>query len=79
VVAPGVAHAIARDHPQDLIPQCTHPGLAAARTRGRFSEQPNELADNKQVAAAHALYDGEETDIDTINATLGISRTTLYR
>ncbi len=63
---------------RDLIRERTHAGLAAARARGRFGGRPKKLADAKQLAAAHALYDGGQTDIATICATLGISRATLY-
>jgi DNA-binding transcriptional regulator LsrR (DeoR family) len=35
------------------------------------------LVNVQQVAAARALYDGEQTALDTICATLGISRATL--
>ena len=37
------------------------------------------LADPKQRELARTLYDGRQTDIATICATLGISRATLYR
>ena len=37
------------------------------------------LTDAKQLELARTLYDGGQTDIDTICATLGISRATLYR
>ena len=47
--------------------------------RGRLGGRPKKLADAKQIAAAHALYDGGQTDIVTICETLGISRATLYR
>jgi len=64
---------------RDLIRERTHAELAAARARGRLGGRPKKLADAKQLAAAHALYDGGQTDVDTICATLGISRATLYR
>jgi len=64
---------------RDLIRERTHAGLAAARARGRLGGRPKKLATAQQVAAARALYDGGQTDIATICATLGISRATLYR
>jgi DNA invertase Pin-like site-specific DNA recombinase len=41
--------------------------------------RPRKLADAKRLELARTLYDGGETDIATICATLGISRATLYR
>src|SRR6187455_3040221 len=64
---------------RDLIRERTHAGLAAARARGRRGGRPKKLATVQQVAAARALYEDRQTDIDTICATLGISRATLYR
>jgi len=64
---------------RDLIRERTHAGLAAARARGRLGGRPKKLADVKQLALARSLYDGGQTDIETICATLGISRATLYR
>jgi DNA invertase Pin-like site-specific DNA recombinase len=64
---------------RDLIRERTHAGLAAARARGRLGGRPKKLADEKQLALARSLYDGGQTDIDTICTTLGISRATLYR
>jgi DNA invertase Pin-like site-specific DNA recombinase len=64
---------------RDLIQERTHAGLAAARARGRLGGRPRKLADAKQLELARTLYTGGETDIDTICATLGISRATLYR
>jgi len=64
---------------RDLIRERTHAGLAAARARGRLGGRPKKLADPKQLELARTLYDGGQTDIDTICATLGISRATLYR
>jgi DNA invertase Pin-like site-specific DNA recombinase len=64
---------------RDLIRERTHAGLAAARARGRLGGRPKKLADPKQLDLARTLYDGGETDINTICATLGISRATLYR
>src|SRR5215217_1884849 len=64
---------------RDLIRERTHAGLTAARARGRLGGRPKKLADAKQLELARTLYAGGETDIDTICATLGISRATLYR
>ena len=64
---------------RDLIRERTHAGLAAARARGRLGGRPRKLADPRQLELARTLYAGGETDIDTICATLGISRATLYR
>src|SRR5215207_8481096 len=64
---------------RDLIRERTHAGLAAARARGRLGGRPRKLADAQQLELARTLYDGGQTDIDTICATLGISRATLYR
>jgi DNA invertase Pin-like site-specific DNA recombinase len=64
---------------RDLIRERTQAGLAAARARGRLGGRPKKLADAKQVELARTLHDGGQADIDTICATLGISRATLYR
>jgi DNA invertase Pin-like site-specific DNA recombinase len=64
---------------RDLIRERTQAGLAAARARGRLGGRPRKLADGKQLELARTLYEGGQTDIDTICATLGISRATLYR
>jgi hypothetical protein len=55
---------------RDLIRERTQVGLAAARVRGRLGGRPKKLADAKQVAAARAFYEGGQTDIATIYATL---------
>jgi DNA invertase Pin-like site-specific DNA recombinase len=64
---------------RDLIRERTQAGLAAARARGRFGGRPKKLADPTQLTLARTLYDGGQTDIDTICRMLGISRATLYR
>ncbi len=64
---------------RDLIRERTHAGLAAARARGRLGGRPKKLRDAKQLELARALYDGGQTDVATICATLRISRATLYR
>jgi hypothetical protein len=69
----------AAEFERDLIRERTHAGLAAARARGRLGGRPKKLADAKQLELARNLYDGGQTDVATICATLGISRATLYR
>src|SRR6476619_1771940 len=64
---------------RDLIQERTQAGLAAARARGRMGGRPKKLATAQQRELARTLYDGGQTDIATICATLGISRATLYR
>jgi len=64
---------------RDLIRERTHAGLAAARSRGRVGGRPKKLTDRKQLELARTLYDGGQTDVETICRTLGISRATLYR
>ena len=64
---------------RDLIRERTQAGLAAARARGRLGGRPKKLADTKKWELARTLYDGGQTDIETICATLGVSRATLYR
>ena len=64
---------------RDVIRERTHAGLAAARARGRLGGRPKKLTDAKQLELARTLYEAGQTDIETICATLGISRATLYR
>lgn len=64
---------------RDLIRERTQAGLAAARARGRLGGRPKKLADAKKLELARTLYEGGQTDIETICATLGVSRATLYR
>jgi DNA invertase Pin-like site-specific DNA recombinase len=64
---------------RDLVRERTHAGLAAARARGRLGGRPKKLTNAKQVELARTLYNGGHVDIDTICATLGVSRATLYR
>lgn len=64
---------------RDLIRERTQAGLAAARARGRVGGRPKKLANARQLDLARTLYAGGQTDIETICATLGISRATLYR
>ncbi len=63
---------------RDLIRERTHAGLVAARARGRVGGRPRKLTP-KQLALAKRMHADKQTDIATICATLGISRTTLYR
>ena len=64
---------------RDLIRERTQAGLAAARARGRLGGRPRKLTDARQLELARTLYQGGQTDIATICATLGISRATLNR
>jgi len=54
-------------------------GGPASCTRGQPGGQPKKLADAKRLERAQTPYDGGDPDIDTIYATLGISRATVYR
>jgi DNA invertase Pin-like site-specific DNA recombinase len=62
---------------RDIIRERTNAGLAAARARGRKGGRPRVL-DEKKTALARALY-REGTATAVICATLGISRSSLYR
>ena len=64
---------------RDLIRERTQAGLAAARSRGRVGGRPKKLMDPKQLELARTLFEGGQTDIETICRTLDISRATLYR
>lgn len=64
---------------RDLIRERTQAGLAAARARGRVGGRPKKLTDAKQLELARTLYQSDQTDVETICRTLGISRATLYR
>src|SRR5580765_3704636 len=64
---------------RDLIRERTHAGLAAARAQGRTGGRPTVWTPAKLRELARTLYEGGQTDIATICATLGISRATLYR
>jgi predicted transcriptional regulator YheO len=54
-------------------------GGPASCTLGQPSGRPKKLADAKRLELAQTPYDSGDSDIDTICATLGISRATLYR
>ncbi|MCC7540217.1 MAG: recombinase family protein [Deltaproteobacteria bacterium] len=62
---------------RDIIRERTSAGLAAARARGRRGGRPRVL-DEKKTALARTLHK-EGTPTAVICATLGISRSSLYR
>jgi DNA invertase Pin-like site-specific DNA recombinase len=63
---------------RELIRERTLAGLASARARGRLGGRPQAL-DEKTRALAISLYNDESNQVQDICATLGISRSTLYR
>jgi DNA invertase Pin-like site-specific DNA recombinase len=63
---------------RELIRERTLAGLASARARGRLGGRPQAL-DEKTRALAISLYNDETNQVQDICATLGISRSTLYR
>jgi DNA invertase Pin-like site-specific DNA recombinase len=63
---------------RELIRERTLAGLASARARGRLGGRPQAL-DEKTRALAVSLYKDESNQVQDICATLGISRSTLYR
>ncbi len=63
---------------RNLIRERTMAGLKAARARGRTGGRKFKL-DATKIAHAKALYGDKTNTIDEICATLGISRTTLWR
>ena len=62
---------------RDIIRERTNAGLAAARARGRKGGRPRVL-DEEKTALARTLHKAG-TSIAVICATLGISRSSLYR
>jgi DNA invertase Pin-like site-specific DNA recombinase len=62
---------------RDIIRERTNAGLAAARARGRKGGRPRVL-DDKKLSLARVLYK-DNTAPATICATLGISKSSLYR
>jgi len=62
----------------DLIKERTLAGLAAARARGRTGGRPRSLTP-KQLAHARALMAHGDASVSEVAATLGVSRSTLYR
>ncbi|WP_425374954.1 recombinase family protein [Methylobacterium segetis] len=63
---------------RDLLRERTRAGLAAARARGRNGGRPSKLT-GKQVAHAKRLLADPATTVGEVAATLGVSRSTLYR
>ncbi len=63
----------------DLIRERTQAGLDAARARGRTGGRPRKLKTDAKVALARRWFEDKTHSINDICATLGISRTTLYR
>jgi len=63
---------------RELIRERTMAGLASARARGRLGGRPPVL-DEKTRALAISLYNDQNNMVKDICATLGISRSTLYR
>ncbi len=63
---------------RDLIRERTLAGIESARARGRVGGRPRAL-DANRIAQAAALYNAGDIPVGEICATLGVSRTTLYR
>lgn len=63
---------------RELIRERTQAGLAAARARGRKGGRPRKLTP-RQVATARTLLKDREHSVTEVAATLGVSRSTLYR
>ena len=63
---------------RELIRERTMAGLASARARGRLGGRPPAL-DEKTRALAVTMYKDSSHAVKDICATLGISRTTLFR
>ena len=61
-----------------LIRERTTAGLAAAQARGRSGGRPRSMTPEK-LAVARQMYDSKEHTLDTIAATIEVSRSTLYR
>jgi DNA invertase Pin-like site-specific DNA recombinase len=62
---------------RDIISDRTNAGLVAARARGRFGGRPRVLDEEKTKLARTLHKDGTPPSI--ICATLGVSRSSLYR
>ena len=63
---------------RELIRERTHAGLAAARARGRKGGRPKKLQ-KRQVAMALRMLEDPDQSVSEMAATLGVSRSTLYR
>jgi DNA invertase Pin-like site-specific DNA recombinase len=63
---------------RELIRERTLAGLQSARARGRMGGRPQAL-DDKTRALAVSMYNDPQNAVKDICATLGISKTTLYR
>jgi DNA invertase Pin-like site-specific DNA recombinase len=63
---------------RELIRERTRAGLQSARARGRLGGRPQVL-DERTRALAVSMYADSRNAVKDICATLGISRTTLYR
>lgn len=61
-----------------LIRERTTAGLEAARARGRVGGRPRAMTPDK-LAVARQLYGQGELSPAAIAATIGVSRSTLYR
>jgi DNA invertase Pin-like site-specific DNA recombinase len=63
---------------RELIRERTMAGLAAARARGRKGGRPSVMTPEKLKVAREMLDTGEHT-AQTVAATIGVSRSSLYR
>lgn len=63
---------------RDLVRERTNAGLAAARARGRVGGNSRKLTERQIAAARTMIATGDLTGTE-IAATLGVSRSTLYR
>jgi Helix-turn-helix domain of resolvase/Resolvase, N terminal domain len=63
---------------RELTRERTTAGLAAARARGRSGGRPRAMTSEK-LPVARQMYEGRRHTLATIAATVGVSRSTLYR
>ena len=63
---------------RELIRERTAAGLAAARARGRSGGRPRAMTPEK-LAVARQMYESRGHTLAAIAATVGVSRSTLYR